>query len=220
MVIIFKLLKVIKPTFDYKYLTLIYLLLSSSLCYSQTNSDLVEYQPERSDNFLNLDSISVIKGFLLDKSTVLYFVYCNKLYSSGIGLIQFDISNKKVLFQDLNVSSEDFIKPHFFKIDKTGNQILLLCNVGADFSYGIWAYQIVNNKIKNLGVLDISLNADRDNEYDDPIPYTKITTKGKSIFINFTRSVATNWNSDDEKVYQPGKISLIIRNGCIKTIFK
>ena len=209
-----------KQIFRYKYLVLTYFLLISTLCYCQKNTELIEFQPEASEYFLKIDSISVLKGFLINESTILYFVRCNKLYSSGLGLILYNKTDKKILFQEHNEGDEDFIKPHFFKTDKANGQILLLCNVGADFSYGIWAYQIANNNIKKIGILDISLNVDIYKEYDDPIPYAKIVTDETSIFITFIRSVASNWQNGNETIYQPGEISFIINNGNIQTIKK
>ena len=185
-----------------------------SIVLGQTLHEYSEIKPERSNLVIKIDSFTVSEAFKLSNSSILIFGRSTNLFQSSIGIIQYDILKNVMIYKDFCKGEEDFMRPHFFKSNSKNDPVLLLCNVGADYSWGVLIYSIKNEKIKKIGYMDVSLKAD-ENEYDDPVPYAKITRCGRTSTISFSREVATNWQNDHMKFYDPGKITNLIKTNHI-----
>jgi len=195
-------------------LTGILISIIQSVALGQTFNEYSEYKPDHSNIDIKIDSFNVSEAFKLSTSSILIFGRSTNLFQSSIGIIQYDILKNVMIYKDFCKGDESFFKPHLFKIDGKNDPVLLLCNVGADYSWGVLIYSIKNDKIKKIGYIDVSLKAD-ENEYDDPVPYAKITRYGKTSTISFTREVATDWQNDNMKLYDPGKITYEIKRNHI-----
>jgi hypothetical protein len=168
---------------------------------------------EVTSNF-ELDSFKIFKSFDGPHNDIISFGVSTKLTKTGVGFIQCDKKSHSVKFNAVwEDGSEDFILPHFFTTKETRDPILLLCTVGAEFTYGVRVYSLEKVKTTLIGNLPIALDTDPYTNSTDPVPHTTITAAGDSLTFSFSKTVAKDFQGQTHKTFKPGHLSYVYKNG-------
>lgn len=172
-----------------------------------------QYSIEEVTRDVKIDSFNIYKSFTWKNNDLLIFGSSSKLYRTGVGFVQYNTSTKKVKFNAIKEGgSEDFIVPYFFKTNDPLDPILMLCNVGADYTYGVRVYKMDNNKIHEIGQMNIAADTDPYENSTDPVPFTTIITNGDSITFSFTKPIAIDFQGENEKAYKAGQLKYIYKD--------
>ena len=131
----------------------------------------------------------------------------------GRRLLCFNTENQLVFKSDGAWDSWIFI-PHFY-ISNDKKQIVILCQMGFEYFCGTSAFLLENNKVQNIGILDIEPYSEYD--YSGPIcSVTNIKRINSSLEFTFdTDSLLLDPGGDNilvtnaKYIYKAGKLTLV-----------
>ena len=199
-----------------------YLLITLAICFfiscgtishKKQNRQDKEYSLQEGTKNILIDSLNTNKSFHWFDNSLLIFGTSNKLYKTGVGFVLYDTISNKIKFNAIGEGGdEDFIVPHFFKTIDTLDPILLLCNVGAEYTYGVRIYKLERNKIQEIGYMDIALDINPYESDTDPVPFTEISINNDTLNFSFTKQIASNFQGLNEKIYKTGELKYIYAN--------
>ncbi len=153
-----------------------------------------KHYPEKINNFA-FKKFDIFEAFKIDK--LIIFVGNKHLVCLN--------ENQKIVFESKSMEDIFQYRPNFY-ISKDKKQVIILGAMAFEYNVGMEIFSIENNKIKQLGTLDLETN----NEAVSIAEVTKITKKNKQIEFSFDA---------DSLVLSPGGEDKVIANK-IKYIYK
>jgi hypothetical protein len=137
----------------------------------------------------------------------------------GNRLIVLDKNNNQV-FRSKGQMDSYILRPKFYKLDSK-SPVLILAEIGTEYSWGNIVFSLNKNGIKELGMIELAgINLERD-DYDNIAEYIKIAKKGNTIHFQFEAdSVIVDPGGRKEKVIAANQISYIYDGHEFKCIYK
>lgn len=124
----------------------------------------------------------------------------------GLRLIY--LVDKVISYQSKGAEDSYIYNPTFFQF--ADSTLLILCEAGAEYSWGADAYQVSRKKAKWLGSLNLA--GDNEEAAVSIIPQTKIVRKGKDYVFSFTGKVVVDPGGEEEKVVSGSTIQAIYQD--------
>ena len=101
-------------------------------------------------------------------------------YGDRFLLIKEDGHGFSVLSTTRGMMDSYFLRPTFFIAN---NRTIILGDTGAEYSWGVVAFEIVNDKLKDLGIIDVAKPTEEDT--DNPVPDAQIKLSGGNLIVEF-----------------------------------
>ena len=127
----------------------------------------------------------------------------------------------KTIYRSKGAGDSYFLKFSFFKTNQRSDPIIILGEVGTEYSWGISVFIVKENLIQEIGFLDVGaeLKFDHGDTVVSAVPYTKVTTDGKRFKFTFTKDMVYMIDRDFDLikkenihyVYEDGKLKAIIK---------
>ncbi len=175
------------------------------------NHTYVLFRPKKTTSPPHLNNFVINQSAKLSDSKIIYFG--RKTASpKGIGLILYDSKLKQIIYEDIRVGEEDYIKAHFYKSSLASDGIVILSSTGAEVTHGISIYLFANNNLINCGQMNVVLNENPYKSILDAGPYALIVKSDSAITFSFYKSVTSNYHGLNHKNHELGKLSYVYKN--------
>lgn len=99
-------------------------------------------------------------------------------------LIKMNKTEKKISYVSTGSGDNYSMNPYFFKVKNNSNRILILCELGTEYSWGFRVFLFENNQMKDIGDLDIAKNVDESKD-DSALRSLKILEYKNGIKFQF-----------------------------------
>ena len=100
-------------------------------------------------------------------------------YGRRFVFITVESGRPRVVATGRGVSDSYILRPTFFG---EGRRVLVLGETGAEFSWGLVAYDLVDESMRYLGWIDVVTPGDPEG---DPLPYTHVRMEGDRYVVEF-----------------------------------
>ena len=107
-------------------------------------------------------------------------IYMPKNYGKRFFLIKEGIQGFDLLSKSDGMMDSYILRPTFFT---TNNRIIILGETGAEYSWGVVAYEIFNETLKDLGTIYVAKPTEETT--DNPIPDAQVKLSGGSLIVEF-----------------------------------
>jgi hypothetical protein len=182
-----------------------------------TDIPYVKYELQKYSKKINLPGYeSCQQGMKVsDKSIIVACYDKNKTaeHDSTLRFLMVDNLDKKpiVKFKSKNFGDSDYMRISVFRCGDVNKPLIVLAEVGADFSYGIEVFQFDGLKMRHLGYLDVSVDG-----IDNPVsavPYVKISETNNLLVFSFTKDLFVTDKRGKYKTIPKNKIKYVYKNG-------
>lgn len=112
------------------------------------------------------------------------------------------------------------LKLSFFKTNQKNDPIIILGEIGAEYSWGIHVFFVHDTIIQDVGFLNVGveLKDDTGSTVASAIPYTKVVTDGKRFQFTFTKDMV--YENDDFDLIKKENIYYVYEAGNFKEMIK
>jgi hypothetical protein len=103
-----------------------------------------------------------------------------KNYGKRFFLIKEGNQGFSLLSKSHGMMDSYILRPTFFT---SNNRTIILGNTGAEYSWGVVAFEVVNDKLKDLGTIDVAKPSEEDTV--NPIPDAMLKLSGGKLIVEF-----------------------------------
>lgn len=127
-----------------------------------------------------------------------------------------DIDKPVIRYQSKCAEDSYYMHLSVFKKVNTDNDLIILAETGAEFSYGIGVYWLQNMQMTYVGELDVTV--DEDNTPSSAVAFTKIFQYDDQLIFTFTKDVLILQNNGDYKKINKNRLRYQYKAGKLEKI--
>ena len=159
-----------------------------------------------------LDTIDVLNSYSLDSLTFLF----GRQVSGGIVMLVKD-KNGMAIFTSSEQRDSYIMRPTFFKTNNLADNLLILVELGTEYSWGNTVYRLHGRQLQELGFINIAATSSSSNI----APFTKIKVEQNKISFDFTADKVTiDPGGQNQADYKGSAISYLYADNKFKLIKK
>lgn len=128
--------------------------------------------------------------------------------------------NFRQIYQSRGEADSFYLRLSFFKTNQKTDPLIILGEIGTEYSWGIHVLLVEDHLIKDIGYLNVGaeLKFENGDTVISAVPYTKITTDGKEFRFTFTKDMI--YEDSDFYLVKKENIYYIYTDGNLKEILK
>ena len=127
--------------------------------------------------------------------------------------------SSEVIYYSRGSFDSYFLRPSFFSTDIKQDPLLILAEVGTEYSWGARVFLVSpDGSARDLGSLDVAVIEDPENDTVSVIPHTKIKVDGIRYEFTFDKDVIFNPGGLDDKAVSRDKIKYVYNGSSLKVI--
>ena len=110
----------------------------------------------------------------------------------------------KVRYLSYGTGESRVYRPAFYR---GNNKVVVVCEMAAEYSWGLDAYLLENNQMKKLGNLNIAAQYDTEDHPESAIPFLHIAESEEALHFRFKKRLNVNGKrlQDMRLYYRPGQ---------------
>ncbi|MDP1624015.1 MAG: hypothetical protein Q8M08_16950 [Bacteroidales bacterium] len=173
--------------------------------------------------------LDIIHSFSFE-NLILVVGHSNDGNEENVGLRLFILNDSSdILFKSKGQQDSYYFEPQIFQSRADSSRLIILSEIGAEYSWGAQIFLIDKNKINHLGYLDVGIiekpSPDEKINFNEPsriIKYISITAQNDEIKFSFKHgeTLAINPGGENERRIKSDKIYFIYKNNKILEIEK
>ena len=142
-----------------------------------------------------------------------------KDYGARLFVLRVTGESSKVIYYSRGSFDSYFLRPSFFSADIKLDPLLILAEVGTEYSWGARVFLVSpDGSAKDLGSLDVAVIEDPEADTVSVIPHTRIKFDGNRYEFTFTKNVIFNPGGLDDQAVSRDKIKYVYDGSSLKCI--
>ncbi len=163
------------------------------LCNSQTSLDFKKFNPTKFKENISIEGYTIKDSYKINDSSIILIGLPKQHNEKDEGLRIFHLIKKEnkynIQYISAGVNESYIYHPTFFKLK---NQIVIICEMGAEYSWGLDAFLLENDSLKKLGNMNIATKINNEEHQESAISFLEINRKDTIIVFSFKNSHIIN----------------------------